>query len=436
MADTRESGNVYTKQQRIAELAGRTPRFRMVSLNQYLDQEWLEEAYKRTRKDGATGVDGVTGAEYAAEGLDSKLADLKERAKAGTYRAPPVRRTYIPKGDGRMRPLGIPGFEDKVLQRGIVMLLEPVYEAEFLDCSYGYRPGRSAHMALETIWKQTMNMGGCWLIDADIKGFFDTVAHSELKTMLNQRIGDGVIRRLVSKWLHAGVWEMGEVSYPEKGTPQGGVISPLLSNIYLHEVLDKWFEEQIKPLLEGQAFMARFADDFVMGFKSKRDAERVLAVLAKRLAKYGLELHAGKTRMVDFHPSGKDGEGGSFDFLGFTHTWRKSRKGAPYVGRTTSKSRFTRAMGKLKTYLIKTRNQPLEEQRDGLSRRLQGHYNYYGMRGNAKALGRFLHEAHTQWWKSLRRRSGHHAEEWSWERFNRMLAHQPLPRPRIMTNNA
>jgi RNA-directed DNA polymerase len=159
-------------------------------------------------------------------------------------------------------------------------------------------------------------------------------------------------------------------------------------------------------------------------------------VLKKRLAKYGLELHAGKTRMVDFHPSGKDGEGRSFDFLGFTHTWRKSRKGAPYVGRTTSKSRFTRAMGKLKTYLIKTRNQPLDEQRDGLSRRLQGHYNYYGMRGNAKALGRFLHEAHTQWWKSLRRRSGHHAEEWSWERFNRMLAHQPLPKPRIMTNNA
>ena len=432
MADTMESGNVYTKQQRIAELAGRTPRFRMVSLNQYLDEEWLEEAYKRTRKDGATGVDGVTGADYAAEGLDSKLADLKERAKAGTYRAPPVRRTYIPKGDGRMRPLGIPGFEDKVLQRGIVMLLEPVYEAEFLDCSYGYRPGRSAHKALETIWKQAMNMGGCWLIDADIKGFFDTVAHTELKTMLDQRIGDGVIRRLVSKWLHAGVWEMGAVSYPEKGTPQGGVISPLLSNIYLHEVLDKWFEEQIKPLLEGQAFMVRFADDFVMGFKSKRDAERVLAVLAKRLAKYGLELHAGKTRMVDFHPSGKDGEGGSFDFLGFTHTWRKSRKGAPYVGRTTSKSRFTRAMGKLKIYLIKTRTQPLEEQRDGLNRRLQGHYNYYGMRGNAKALGRFFHEVQMQWLKSIRRRSGHHAEEWTWERFNCMLAHQPLRKPRIM----
>ena len=431
MTDTKESGNVYTKQQRIAELAGRTPKFRMVSLNQYLDEEWLGEAYKRTRKDGATGVDGMTGADYAAGGLIQKLADLKERAKAGTYRAPPVRRTYIPKGDGRQRPLGIPGFEDKVLQRSMVMLLEPVYEQDFLDCSYGYRPGRSPHMALEAIWRQTMSLGGCWLIDADIKGFFDTVAHTELKEMLSQRIGDGVIRRLVSKWLHAGVWEMGEVSYPEKGTPQGGVISPLLSNIYLHEVLDKWFEEQIKPLLEERAFMVRFADDFVMGFKSKRDADRVLAVLGKRLAKYGLELHAGKTRMVNFHPSGRDSEGGSFDFLGFTHAWRKSRKGRPYVGRTTSKSRFTRALDKLKAYLIKTRNLPLEEQRIGLNRRLQGHYNYYGMSGNSKALGRFFYEVQVQWLKSLRRRSGHHAKEWTWERLNRMLAHYPLPSPRV-----
>jgi group II intron reverse transcriptase/maturase len=408
----------------------------MLSLNQYLDEEWLEEAYRRTRKDGATGVDGVTGAGYAAEGLNDKLADLKERAKSGTYRAPPVRRTYIPKGDGRMRPLCIHGFEDKVLQRAAVMLLEPVYEEEFLDCSYGYRPGRSAHMALEAIWKQTMSMGGCWLIDADIKGFFDTVAHTELKEMLNRRIGDGVIRRLVSKWLHAGVWEMGGVSYPGKGTPQGGVISPLLSNIYLHEVLDKWFEEQVKPLLKGRAFMVRYADDFVMGFESRRDADRVLQVLGKRLARFGLELHAGKTRMVDFHPSGKDGTGGSFDFLGFTHTWRMSRKGRPYVCRTTEKSRFGRALGKMKAYLTKTLNHPLPDQRIGLVRRLEGHYNYYGLIGNSKALGRFLVEVQKQWLTSLRRRSGHHANRWTWERFNRMLEQQPLPRPMIMANKA
>jgi len=222
---TTESETVCTRQGRIAELAGQKPKFRLVSLNKYLDMDWMREAYRRTRKDGATGVDSMTAEEYAGR-LDERLADLIERVKAGTYRAPPVRRTYIPKDDGRMRPLGITTFEEKVIQRAGVMLLEPVYEQEFLDCSYGYRPGRSAHTALEAIWKQTMRMGGCWLIDADIKGCFDTVAHKELKEMLNQRVGDGVIRRLVSKWLHAGVWEAGQVSYPKKGTPQGGVICP------------------------------------------------------------------------------------------------------------------------------------------------------------------------------------------------------------------
>lgn len=437
MTDAMESESVYTKQQRIAELAGQIPKFRMVSLNKYLDEDWLREAYRRTRKDGATGIDGITAEEYAAEGLNEKLVDLKERAKSGAYKAPPVRRSYIPKGEGRTRPLGIPNFEDKVLQRGAVMLMEPVYEKEFLDCSYGYRPGRSAHMALEAIWKRTMDMGGCWLIDADIKGFFDTVVHTELKEMLNQRIGDGVIRRLVSKWLHAGVWEMGQVSYPEKGTPQGGVISPLLSNIYLHEVLDKWFEEQIKPKLESVAFMARFADDFVMGFKSQKDAQRVLEVLGKRLAKYGLELHAKKTRLVDFHPAEKSGEGRSFDFLGFTHTWRTSRKGKPFVGRTTSKSRFTRAMDKMKAYCQKTSDQPITEQMAGLKRRMQGHYRYYGMRGNYAALSRYFYEVRRLLMKTLRRRSGHHASKWTWERFDRMLARNPLPGPKIMmTANA
>jgi len=426
-----ESGIVCTRQGRIAELAKQTPKFRLLSLNQYLDTDWLREAYGKTRKDGAAGVDEVTAKEYA-ESLEERLADLKERAKSGSYRAPPVRRTYIPKGDGRMRSLGIPTFEDKVLQRAIVMLLEPVYEAEFLECSYGYRPGRSAHTALEAIWKKAMGMGGCWIIDADLKGYFDTVAHKELKEMLNRRVGDGVIRRLVSKWLHAGVWEAGRVSYPEKGTPQGGVVSPLLSNIYLHEVLDKWFEEQIKPLLESGAFMVRYCDDFVMGFKSKTDAERVLAVLGKRMAKYGLELHAEKTRLVDFRPAEEGGGSGTFDFLGFTHIWRESRKGKPYVGRATSKSRFERGLRKVGVYLRKTITQPLPKQIRGLGIRLQGHYNYYGMRGNSKAIGRFWKEVKKLLMRSLRRRSGHHARQWTWERFNHMIANSPLPRPLII----
>ena len=422
---------VCTRQERIAELARQRPKFRLTSVNQYLDMDWLREAYKRTRKDGAAGVDEVTAKEYAEE-LESRLADLKERAKSGNYWAPPVRRAYIPKGDGGKRSLGIPTFEDKVLQRAIVMLLEPVYETEFLECSYGYRPGRSAHTALEVIWKKAMGMGGCWLIDADIKGYFNSVAHKELKEMLNQRVGDGVIRRLISKWLHAGVWEAGRVSYPEKGTPQGGVASPLLSNIYLHEVLDKWFEEQIKPLLEDDAFMVRYCDDFVMGFKSKGDAERVLAVLWKRMAKYGLELHAEKTRLVDFRPSEKGGESSRFDFLGFTHIWRESRKGKPYVGRATSKSRFARGVKKIGEYLRKSITQPLTEQIKGLGIRLKGHYNYYGMRGNSKAIVRFWKEVKKLLMRSLRRRSGHHAWQWTWERFNLMIANSSLPRPLII----
>jgi group II intron reverse transcriptase/maturase len=427
---TTEPEIVCTRQRRIAELAGQEPKIRLLSLNKYLDMDWLREAYRRTRKDGATGVDSMTAEEYA-ERLEERLGDLKERVKAGTYRAPPVRRTYIPKGDGRMRPLGIPTFEDKVLQRAIVMLLEPVYERDYLDCSTGYRPGRSAHTALNAIWKQMMQMGGCWLIDADIKGFFDTVGHTELKGMLNQRVGDGVIRRLVSKWLHAGVWEAGQISHPQQGTPQGGVISPMLSNIYLHEVLDRWFEEQIKPRLKGRAFMVRYADDYVMGFQSKEDAERVLRVLGKRLAKYGLELHAGKTRLLDFRPTNKGGEGETFDFLGFTHIWRKSRKGLPCVHRQTSRGRFTRAMSKIRDYCRATTSQPLQEQWQGLARRMWGHYEYYGIRGNSKAISRFACEVHRAWLKSLRRRSGHHAQQWTWERFNRMLAKLPLPRPRI-----
>lgn len=423
-----EIETVCTKQRRIAELARQEPKFRLLSLNKYLDEDWLQEAYKRTRKDGAAGVDGVTAEEYA-EGLEERLLDLKERAKAGTYRAQPVRRVYIPKEDGRERPLGIPAFEDKVLQKAVKMLLEPVYEEEFLNVSYGYRPGRTMHGALEDIWKEAMGMGGCWVIDADIKGYFETVSHKELKAMLNQRVGDGVIRRLVSKWLHAGVWEKGQVSYPEAGTPQGGVISPLLSNIYLHEVLDKWFEVEVKPRLESKAFMVRYCDDFVMGFKSKRDAERVLAVLGKRLAKYGLELHEGKTRQVDFRPRERGGEGSSFDFLGFTHTWRKSRKGNPYVSRQTAKGRLTRALKKIKAYCRETCSLPLKEQYKGLKVRLQGHYNHYGIRGNSKAINRYAFEVNRIWLKSLRRRSGHHANRWTWERFNRMLKWNPLPRP-------
>lgn len=425
-----ESETVCTRQQQIAELAGQTPRIRLVSLNRHLDVTWLDEAYRRTRKDGATGVDGETGAAYA-EGLESRLTDLNERAKSGTYHAPPVRRTYIPKADGRQRPLGIPTFEDKVLQRGIVMLLEPVYEQDFRDCSYGFRPRRSAHGALRTIWQQVMSMDGCWLIDADIRAFFDNVAHSALREILNQRVGDGVVRRLVSKWLHAGVWEAGAVHYPECGTPQGGVISPMLSNIYLHEVLDVWFEDIIKPRLRGRAFLVRYADDFVMGFEQKEDAERVFAVLPKRLAKYGLDIHPEKTRLIDFHPP-EGGQGGSaFSFLGFTHTWSTSKQGRPFVRRQTMSKRFTRALHAVQDYCRKSMTEPIPTQWQGLCRRLRGHYTYYGIQGNTKGLERFHYEVKRVWLRWLRRRTGHDAAVWTWERYARLLQRMPLPRPKL-----
>lgn len=424
-----ESDAVCTGQRRIAELAGQTPRFRLVSLNRYLDEEWLREAHRQTRKSGATGVDEVTAAEYA-EGLDQRLAELKERAKSGSYQAPPVRRAYIPKDHGQKRPLGIPTFEDKVLQRAVVMLLEPVYERDFLDCSHGFRPERSGHTALRSLWQQIMAMRGCWLIDADISRFFDTVTHSTLRDILNQRVGDGVIRRLVSKWLHAGVWEAGMIHYPNEGTPQGGVISPMLSNIYLHEVLDQWFEQTIKPLLRGRAFLVRYADDFVMGFEREEDARRVFAVLPKRFAKHGLAIHPEKTRLLNFHPpQAGQGGGSTFDFLGFTHQWDRSRQGRPYVGRRTMSKRLSRALNGIRLYCRKTLTVPIRIQWQGLCTRMRGHYQYYGIRGNSDGLSRYAYQVALVWRRWLCRRAGHAKLSWDW--FRRVRLRYPLPPPRL-----
>jgi len=269
-------------------------------LAHHMDIDWLKEAYRKTRKDGAVGVDGQTAKDYAVD-LEANLQSLLDRAKAGDpYKAPPVRRVYIPKGDGSLRPLGITTFEDKVLQRAVVMLLEPLYEQDFMDCSYGFRPKRSAHQALEAIWQQLMRMGGGWVLDVDIRQYFDTLDHGCLREILDKRMRDGVVRRLIGKWLKAGVLDQGCITFPETGTPQGGVVSPLLANIYLHEVLDVWFAQEVKPRLRGEAFLVRYADDFVMGFALEEDARRVLDVLPKRFEKYGLKIHPDKTRLVEF----------------------------------------------------------------------------------------------------------------------------------------
>ena len=423
--------NVSTKQQRIAKLAQEEKRA-LTTLAHHIDIEWLEEAFRRTRKDGAPGTDGVTAREYEAQ-LQENLQRLLNQAKSGTYRAPAVRRVFIPKGDGKQRrPIGIPTFEDKVLQRAVHMVLEPVYEQEFHDCSYGFRPVRSAHQALRSLREQMMKRGGGWLLEVDIKSFFDTLDHQHLQELLRRRVRDGVLLRLIGKWLNAGVQHEGVTARPEAGTPQGGVISPLLANIYLHEVLDEWVEKEVKPRLGGNSFLVRFADDFVMGFSREEDARRVLDVLPKRFGKYGLTLHPEKTRLVRFERPKNDGPGTpepeSFDFLGFTHFWAKSLSGRWVIKRSTAKSRFTRSLHRIREWCRKWRHRPVSEQHQHLCKAMRGHYEYYGITGNSVALARFSHEVHRAWHKWLSRRS---QLGMSWAVFQKVTNRFPLPRPRV-----
>jgi group II intron reverse transcriptase/maturase len=430
MTGTQKPENVLTKQQRIAELSEQFAQRSFTSLSHYIDREWLREAYRRTRKDGAVGVDGQTAVDYEAD-LEANLQSLLDRAKSGRYRAPPVRRVQIPKGSGSgTRPIGIPTLEDKILQRAVAMTLEPLYEQDFLDCSYGFRPGRSAHQALDACWRQLMGQGGGWVIELDIKAFFDTLDRRQLRSWLKQRVSDGVLCRLIDKWLKAGVLEDGVMSYPGAGVPQGSVIGPILSNLYLHEVLDVWFEHEVKPRLKGRTFEIRYADDALFGFSDEADAQRVLAVLPKRFEKYGLTLHPTKTRLVDFRPPlRRSTKSGSFDLLGFTHYWGKSRKGHWVIQRKTAKDRFRRAVKELSGWCWRMRHQPIREQHTALVRKVRGHYAYYGIMGNYQALGRFRFCVEQLWIKWLGRRS---QRSMNWEKARRILDGYPMPSPRII----
>lgn len=427
MLETQDSTSISTKLARIAEIARQMPGVGLKTLAHHIDIDWLREAYRRTRKDGAAGVDGQTAAEYA-EDLEANLASLLERAKSGLYRAPPVRRVWIPKADGRkLRPIGVPAFEDKVLQRAVAMVLEAVYEQDFLDCSYGFRPNRSAHEALEALWHQLMEIRGGWVIELDIQDFFGSLDHGQLRQVLRKRIRDGVLLRLIGKWLRAGVMEGESVAYPEAGTPQGGVISPMLSNVFLHEVLDRWFERDVLPCMHGRAHLVRFADDAVLGFECKEDAERVMAVLSKRFAKYGLTLHPEKTRMVAFrlprHQAKRGPEG--FTFLGFTHYWGRSRRGYWVVKKKTGSQQLTRTLRVIAQWCRRNRHLPVELQWRALARKVRGHYAYYGITGNMQALKSFRHEVERVWRKWLARRGARRSMPW--ERFARLLERYPLP---------
>jgi RNA-directed DNA polymerase len=439
MTETPSSSTISTKLERIAKLARQAPTMAFTTLAHNIDIDWLREAYRRTSKGGATGIDGQTAKQYAAQ-LESNLQVLLDEAKSGMYRAPPVRRVYIPKADGKkLRPIGIPTFEDKVLQRAAVMVLEAVYEQDFLDCSYGFRPGRSAHQALNALRNELMEVKGGWVLEVDIEKFFDTLDHEHLRQMLQKRVRDGVLLRLIGKWLNAGVLTEGELTRPESGSPQGGVISPLLANIYLHEVLDVWFAKTVKPRLKGRATLIRYADDFVVVFSRQDDARRVLDVLPKRFGKYGLALHPEKTRLVRFRRPPKDGVRGngigeldgpeSFDLLGFTHHWARSRMGNWVVKLRTSSTRFSRTLRQVAKWCREHRHWPVWWQHERLRRALLGHYGYFGVTGNLGTLEMIRWEVVGIWRKWLNRRS--QRKSMPMARMRALLERYPLPWPRI-----
>ena len=435
MSETLSSGNSSTKLAQIVELARKHPERVFSSVHHVIDVALLREAFRLTRKDGAPGVDGQNAEEYGRD-LENNLASLLTRFRKGTYHAPAVKRVHIPKGDGRTLPIGIPTFEDKVLQRAVAMVLGAIYEQDFHPGSYGFRPGRSAHDALQAIWDATMRIGGGWVLEVDIRAFFDTLDHGALRGFLDKRVSDGVVRRAIDKWLKAGVLEDGVVTQPDEGTPQGGVVSPVLANVYLHEVLDVWFEREVKPRLHGDATLVRYADDFVIVFEWEADARRVMEVLPKRFGKYGLTLHPDKTKLLKFtrpRPNGSkdnDDEGpGSFDFLGLTHHWGRSLKGTMVVRRRTMRTRFSRGLARVQEWCRQNRHLPIAQQQKLLALKLRGHYNYYGLTGNYAALRRFMREVGRVWHKWLARRS--QRANARWDHFQQILRRYPLPRPRV-----
>jgi group II intron reverse transcriptase/maturase len=417
-----------TVELQIAERARKFKGEAMHSLYSFIDASMLQECYERLNKKSAWGIDGKTWQQYGME-FSERRDSLLEEFKSGRYKAPAIRRVYIPKDKHGQRPLGITTIEDKVLQASVRKVIEPIYEEDFKDFSYGFRPGRSQHQAIDYMSGQVSFQGMHYIIDADIKDYFGSINHGILRELLDKRVKDGVIRKMIDKWLKAGVMERGNISYPEEGTPQGGIISPILSNIYLHYVLDEWFSEQIQPLLKGKSFIVRYADDSILGFTEKADAERVMKVLPKRFAKYGLTLHPEKTRLIDLN-SHRGESGRSFDFLGFTHYLGKSRKGYIVLKRKTSSKRLTRAVVNISKFIKSNRHLKLRDLIAAVNIRLRGHYSYYGITYNFYCLSCFRGLVMRSLFKWLNRRGGKRV--WNWERFV-LLVEQwyPLVKPKI-----
>lgn len=416
-----------TVQLQIAERARKYKDEALNSLYHLIDEELLLECYHTLNKSGSSGVDKTSWYEYGNL-IHKRIPELLQEFQSGMYKAPKIRRVYIPKGDGKQRPLGIPTIEDKVLQKGAKTVIEPIYEEIFKDFSYGFRPGKSQHQALEQLYQEVSFGRMHYVIDADLQNYFGSINFVQLREFLDQRVNDGVIRKMINKWLKAGVLEEGKVTYPIEGTPQGGVISPLLSNIYLHYVLDEWFSEQIQPLLKGKSFIIRFADDFVLGFENKEDAMRVMRVLPKRFEKYKLKLHPDKTKIVSLED--ESGKGGNFDFLGFTHYMGKSRKGYPILKRKTSKKKFKLAISRMADFIRTHRQMRIKELIEEINLKLTGHYNYYGITFNFRGISKFYNAVCRLLYKWLNRRGG--KSIWHWMRFKTLVTEWfTVVKPRI-----
>ena len=428
--------SVKTKLHRIAEKARKEPGFKFTSLYHLMNEELLRECFKRLRKDAVAGIDEMTKELYAVN-LDANLLNLIDRLHRMAYIPQPVRRTYIPKpGSAKQRPLGIPCFEDKLVQAGLVRILEAVYEQDFIEDSYGFRPERSCHKALIALSDTVEDNPVNHIVEADIKGFFDNVNQGWLLKFLAHRIEDKRILRMVKRFLKAGVAEDGSVTVSDEGTPQGGVISPILSNIYLHYALDLWFEKVYRKSCTGYARLIRYADDFVVCFQYKADAEKFRIALGERLGKFGLEVEPTKTRVMEFgrfaveHAAKRGTKPETFDFLGLTHYCGTSRNGKKFrMKRVTARKKFAAKLKAFKEWLKKARIMKTKDLLEIAKTKLRGHYNYYGVTDNLRGIERFGHEVKRLLFKWLNRRGKRHCL--NWERFDEMLTRFPLPIPRI-----
>ncbi len=424
---TQGQGEALSGLDRIREAAGKDKNLRFNNLLHHITPEILQEAYEALKPNASPGVDGVTWRQYK-EGLKENLSDLHERVHSGRYRATPSKRIWLPKPDGRQRPIGIAALEDKIVQQAVAWILNQIFEEDFVGFSYGFRPGRNPHNALDALWVGITQRKVNWVLDADISSFFDTVDHEWLMKFVEHRIADPRILRLIRKWLRAGVSEEGQWSKTTVGTPQGAVISPVLANIYLHYVLDLWVVQWRKKQATGEVIIVRYADDFVMGFQRRQEAEQFLQAVRERLAEFGLELHPEKTRLIEFGRFAEanraergEGKPETFDFLGFTHICAKTRKGKRFtVRRKTIAKRLRTKIKVVGEKLMKLRHIPVPEQGKWIRAVVRGHFNYYAVPGNKQSLETFRTEINKHWFYALRRRS-QKARRLTWERYKRLV---------------